>query len=349
MAWRKVGPREEQGSQIPAPGRHHLRGIDLMSRFDDAWNASDSSTSTANAKPDAINSRSQSNDNEQGRWQRDETNTANQGAASVNNQREMARQDRLARTIEAEIIPRLLLAHLANKSSRQPEITQISPEFGFDDRQIVEFCTIIVKSPVRVAIQFIDRLRAEGMSTEMVLLEVLTPAARYLGTEWEEDKLSFVDVTLGLSRLQQLLRVYSSSFEADIETAKKPSGRRMLLSAMPGEQHTFGMSVVEEFFRRGGWEVTSNAMATRQDLLSCCRDQWFDVVGLSASGDSSVALLPSLIRSIRDIALNRSVRVIVGGCAFLNNPDNAVELGADLGAANGRDAVSSVNRLFSTM
>ena len=117
---------------------------------------------------------------------------------------------------------------------------------------------------------------------------------------------------------------------------------------MPGEQHTFGMSIVEEFFRRDGWDVHCESDISRGLLLGRIRDEWFDVVGLSASGDASIALLAPLIKSIRDVALNRHIRVIVGGCQFLAEPANALALGADMVACNGREAVLNVDRLMNS-
>lgn len=261
-------------------------------------------------------------------------------------QRETTAESDLARTIEAEIIPRLLLSHLATKTIGNvrviPEPIVVEPVYTAD--QISAFSALVTQKPLKAAIDHIDALLATGVSTERMITDVLSPTARSLGVQWENDTITFVDVTLGLSRLQQLLRVYGPAFEADF--SPKQEGRRILLASMPGEQHTFGMSIVEEFFRRDGWDVESESSITRSQLLGRVRDEWFEVVGLSASGDASVALLAPLIQSIRDSALNRHIRVIVGGCAFLAQPANALALGADLVACNGREAVLNVERLL---
>jgi MerR family transcriptional regulator, light-induced transcriptional regulator len=259
---------------------------------------------------------------------------------------EAARAAGLARTIESEIIPRLLLSHLSRMALRTvveaPKPAAI--RLIFSDAKIEAFSNLVMTKTLSVAVEYIDGLIAEGMSIEDMITDVLSPSARFLGTQWDEDRVSFVDVTLGLSRLQQLLRAYGPAFEADF--APQHEGHRILLAAMPGEQHTFGMSVVEEFFRRDGWDVQTEAKMSRSELLRRARDEWFDVVGLSASGDASVALLTPLIKAIREAALNRHVRVIVGGCAFLAQPANALALGADLVACNGREAVLNVERLL---
>jgi MerR family transcriptional regulator, light-induced transcriptional regulator len=259
--------------------------------------------------------------------------------------KEEQKSAKLARAIEAEIIPRLLIAHISARTTKAlvESVPAIKVD-SFSAKKIAEFSTIILNQSVNQAVTYIDALLDHGMSTETMILEVLSPSARYLGDLWTEDKVTFVDVTLGLSRLQQLLRIYGPTFE--VEFAKAQTGQKILLAAMPGEQHTFGMSVVEEFFRRDGWDVHSILDVTRKQLLQRVKDEWFDVVGLSASGDASIELLAPLITALRESAVNRKMKVIVGGCQFLAEPANAIALGADMVACNGREAVLNVERLL---
>jgi MerR family transcriptional regulator, light-induced transcriptional regulator len=318
------------------PEAHRQQGGGLMNGNNDDWNASNE-----NIRGRDDSARQSDTAQQQGSsfWEK-------QGLNQQDNADSERREAELARTIEAEIIPRLLLTHLASRTignvTKMPEPIIVEPVYTAD--QIAAFSDLVRQKPLRMAIEHIDGLLASGMSTEIMITDVLSPTARLLGVQWEEDRITFVDVTLGLSRLQQLLRVYGPAFEADF--APQHDGHRILLAAMPGEQHTFGMAVVEEFFRRDGWDVHPESNISRTQLLSRVRDEWFDVVGLSASGDASVALLAPLIQSIRDTSLNRHIRVIVGGCAFLAEPANALALGADLVACNGREAVLNVERLL---
>ena len=43
----------------------------------------------------------------------------------------------------------------------------------------------------------------------------------------------------------------------------KEGGRRALLVSVPGEQHSFGVTMVAEFFRRAGWDAWTGAPRTR--------------------------------------------------------------------------------------
>jgi MerR family transcriptional regulator, light-induced transcriptional regulator len=265
-------------------------------------------------------------------------------------------QDRhIARTIETEIIPRLLLSHIVAPRLQSalvpaalvPELPDSAREDGKSasaDVDIAAFADLVIHHSLKAATQFIDGLILRGFSHEAIIEDVFTITARHLGHLWEEDQITFVDVSLGLSRLHQVLRLYSPAFEADF--IPKVEGQRILLVAMPGEQHTFGLSVVESYFRRDGWDVQCETAMTRADLLQQVQQEHYDVVGISASADSSVNRLAPLIQACRDFSRNKGVRVIVGGCHFLAQPENALALGADLVARDGKEAILNVAQIL---
>lgn len=253
-------------------------------------------------------------------------------------------RDDLARTIESEIIPRLMLAHRLSTGARaMPAETQTPAPIVVTPAEVEQFCEIIVRKPLGMARDYIDGLRGRGMSLETVIGSVLSETARHLGRLWESDRCNFVDVTVGLSRLQQLLRVYGPAFEGD-KAADEPSPR-ILLSSIPGEQHTFGLSVVEEYFRRAGWLVEMETGVTQPGLIERVGAEWFDVIGLSASGEAAGKTIAALIATLRAASLNRSVQILMGGFLFHDRPELALELGADGGARDANDGLIQIRSL----
>lgn len=245
----------------------------------------------------------------------------------------------LARTIETEIIPRLMLVHRSYPKCADSEDRDLVPP----REQVAEFARLVLERELKVSSAYIGALRARGSSIEVLLLHLLAPTARLLGDLWKEDLCSFGEVTVGLSRLQQLLRELSSPFENEIEHVEH--GRRAMLAAAPGEQHTFGITVVEEFLRRAGWDVWSEPSPARGELVGVVRGQWFDVVGLSLSCDLLFDDLGSTIDTLRRASLNRAVRVMVGGRLFIDHPELVLRIGADATAVDGRDAVQRSRHL----
>lgn len=254
----------------------------------------------------------------------------------------------LARTIEAEIIPRLMLLHRERPTRQRPSAEIPRPQLEIPDvrsPQLAQrFLRILLDEPVDAAIDFVDRLMMSDVPFEQLLHDLLSPVARKLGELWEEDRLSFVEVTIAMTRLQQTLRSYGGTMMSMADVTS--SQNRIFITAVPGETHTFGAMVAEAFFLRDGWDVVTEVGLSRQELLERVRQDWFDVVGLTASIDASLGQVSAIVRRIRESSLNPEVKVVLGGSAFLVDPKKAVALGSDMEACNGPDVVAAVNRMM---
>lgn len=239
----------------------------------------------------------------------------------------------LVHIIEAETIPRLVLAHQKANGveDRQPtEDERVSPQ------AVRELAGLILSPDHRLALEFLQRLRDGGIRRETLFLDLLGPTAKYLGELWEEDLCDFTEVTVGLCRLHQLVREMSPGFLQ--KSANGDGDRRALLAPVPGEQHTFGLLMVTEFFRREGWDVWGGPSARDQDVLEIVNAQWFSVVGFSVSCDDRLEELTEWIRAIRNASRNPRIGVLVGGRVFIDQPELVPLVGADATALDGRQA-----------
>ena len=245
----------------------------------------------------------------------------------------------LGRTIEAEVIPRLMLAHRSSSSRDAPPSNL---HVTYDD--ISELARIVIEHETSVASSYIDALRNQGVPIEAIFVELVAPTARLLGEMWKADQCCFTDVTIGMARLQQVVHELSPEFER--ETAQAFDGRRILLITMPGEQHTLGLMLVEEYFRRFGWNCCSSAPKDIRDISRCVRAQHYDVVGLTVGGSAVLENVPASIQAVRKNSVNKSVVVIVGGNIFLENPELASRVGADAMAEDGRHALLQLRSML---
>jgi len=250
------------------------------------------------------------------------------------------RQRRLTRTIESEIIPRLMLVH---GTPWEAQAASRAEGHAPDAGDVEGFVALLLAPSQGSAAAFVEAAREHGTPLEAVFLDLFAPAARRIGELWDADLCDFVEVTMALSRLQNLLRELAPSFETE---GVPVSGRRVLLAPAPGEQHTFGLALVEEFFRRDGWEVWVEGPGSADDLAACLGRNWFGVVGLSVSGDRLLDRLAPAIRAIRRASLNRAVGIMVGGRIFMENPALVASVGADATAADARQAVCRAQALL---
>ncbi len=278
------------------------------------------------------------------RWEFDEETAYSAAAAEAAGARlaeRTDRQERLTRTIESEIIPRLMLAY-GDQGTHEPGSPAAGP--APDARDVENFAALLLLPDMLVAAGFAESIRNRGVSLETIFLDLFAPAARHLGALWEADLCDFVDVTMGLSRLQQLLRDLGPFFEGEGEQPE--GGRRILLIPAPGEQHTFGLSMVEEFFRRAGWEVWVEGPRSAEELVDYLRGMWFSVIGMSVSGNQLLDQLAPAIRAIRRESLNRGIGVMVGGRIFVEHPELVTLMGADATASDARQAVLQAQTLL---
>ncbi len=245
----------------------------------------------------------------------------------------------LSEAIEHEIIPRLMLAHRAPDECLSALAVSDSPVSAEDVRA---FAKLVLAPDENVAQACIEAMRVRGISVETIYLDLLAPVARYLGEQWELDLCDFTEVTVGLGRLQQVLRELSPAFG---QSNHSPSGRSVLLLPGPGEQHTFGLVMVAEFFRRAGWDVGGGPWEAGADPVLMVRREWFDVVGFSLGNETQVDELAACIKRVRSAALNKSICVIVGGPIFIERPEFVAYVNADAAATDGGQAPELAARL----
>ncbi len=244
------------------------------------------------------------------------------------------RMARLVRTIEGEIVPRLVMARRVVRVT-PPTVTDAGR--GPDDADVRELVRLLLAHDVAVASAYVDTVRQRGASLEGVCLRLLAPAARELGLLWEEDECDFMQVTVGLCRLHHLLRELSPEFRPESVDSKVE--RNILLAPVPGDQHTFGITLVAQFLRKAGWEVWHEHPANSAEMLEVVRQNWFSVIGLSVGSDTRVDDVAAIIRALRHASLNRAVGILVGGPVLVARPELASLVGADATAIDGPMAV----------
>lgn len=171
----------------------------------------------------------------------------------------------------------------------------------------------------------VAQLRRSGVSVSDIYLHLLAPAARTLGALWDQDLCDFPSVTVGLGRLQRLLRELSEGFEAEAPALGATAGEwRLLLAQSPREQHSFGLSMVAAYFRRAGWAVEGGVGVGGGEALDPvlrAQTEWFHAVGFSIGSLVHLPWLQDQVKALRLLSRNPQVVVLVGGPLFLTQPD----------------------------
>lgn len=258
-------------------------------------------------------------------------------SASMTSELARRRQEaQIRRTIESEIVPRLLLTHVGEGRSWGGSPRRL----GMDD--VVELARMVVAHDAGTARSFVDAMRSEGVAVDEIRLDLLAPAARLLGELWASDRCTFAEVSIGLSRLQRVARGLGLE---EIELVSGLRKGRVVLAPVPGEQHTLGVSLVADMLRERGWDVSHLPKTSEEELLQVVQHGFVEMVGLSVSNGRLLGGTTRLIKELRRHGENRQMLITVGGACF-GNRDERDSLGADATALDAREIVQYMQRHF---
>ena len=219
----------------------------------------------------------------------------------------------LSRLIEGEIIPRLMIAHASDAP-----VAASATNAEVDPAEVEVLAPLALQVEADLLLAHVEAILERGVSVDTVMVDLLAPAARLLGEYWEDDVCDFVDVTMGLWRLQEV--VHEIAARAPTDRMLAAGGHRALFASMPGDQHNFGTVVIDELFCRDGWITERMSGVETTDLIRRVGQDWFDVVGLTVSLDSHFAALGSVIAALRNVSKNPRLSIMVGGGCFPPSP-----------------------------
>ena len=247
----------------------------------------------------------------------------------------------LLKTVESELIPRLFVNHMMDVPATSPLVenraTEPEPGPWCAEDKVEQFSRLCINNDPEMLDKHVTDLLAQGVSLESIFLFLLAPVARHLGDLWLVDKLSFVDVHLGLCRLHQLI-CECESIGYSSENIRAPN-KSIMLSCAPGENHTFGVTMVADFFRRYGWQVSNLCGLDTDFILARLSSTHYSTVGFSLHNEYNYDALARLIRRLKKKSKNENVLFMVGGDFFIRNPEKVGQIGADIFATDGRQAV----------
>lgn len=248
----------------------------------------------------------------------------------------------LLSVIESQIVPQLVLAHADPSAYNKNTVSygrvdralgetklhaQAEVAFAPSAAATVEFAHLCCLDDEQPCQDYVARLMVRHNSTPSLLLNLITPAARYLGELWTQDRLDFSHVTIGLIRMQNMTHHYGFLNCRALLTAGDK--RRVLVAAAPGSQHLLGLAMVSEFFVQAGWDVTVEVATTAQELFNAVHKNWFELVGLSVGLVEQLEALPQLVAQLRQAAVNPHMAIMAGGAAFTTPGTTAPDYGCD--------------------
>lgn len=161
--------------------------------------------------------------------------------------------------------------------------------------QIAALCEALISDDDHAGARYISGVRSAGATIDSVYLNYLAGAARMLGAWWEEDRVSFSQVTVGTSRMYAIMR----SIRRELPIASLRRARAAVFATVPGEEHILGVRMAADLFRKDGWDIELLIGKGHDQLVSdICRTDMV-LIGLSASGERTLEALSKLVIALR--------------------------------------------------
>jgi len=243
-------------------------------------------------------------------------------------------QSSILSIVEAQIIPRLLVSKRIGK----PHLTLVSSSKAMPSKKEIEtFTDLCVSESSKDAQSFVDDFLDTGLSTEDIFLGLLTPAAKYLGSQWDDDRMDFSQVNLGLVRLHSIANEIRRTSKSG--QLVKGKAKRVMIASAPGSMHMLGTTIVADFFLKEDWQVVVAISSSANELVKTVSNEWFDVLGLSLSIDQQLTGLADLIDQFKSLSLNPRMVVMLGGPIFSTKKLDANDFGANGICDNAKYAV----------
>lgn len=154
----------------------------------------------------------------------------------------------------------------------------------------------------------IRSMAAMRVRLDALVWRYIPEAARNMGRRWEADEASFTEVTVCGARLHAVLR----RIDDMMAPVASEHGPDILLLVPPDEHHTLGASVAASRLRAAGFSVCLRVGPSCAEVSQIVAGRRFDLVMLSVSCASGVAMAASLIKVLR-LSGRNTTPVVVGG------------------------------------
>ena len=253
-------------------------------------------------------------------------------------------QSSILSILESQIIPSLLNAERFTAGYLN---LMSSPSACPSQKDIEIFADLCVSQDQEVSQAFADHFLESGLNKEDIFLELIAPAARYLGSQWDDDCMDFSQVNLGLIRLHAIANEIRFAYKDGLFAKAKVN--RVMIASAPGSLHMLGTAIVAEIFRNQDWQVVEEMSSSANELIQAVSGEWFDVIGLSISIEQQLTNLADLIAQLKRVSLNPRVGILLGGPIFAVKESSADDFGADVICVDAKHAVGLAESVLQTM
>ncbi|WP_424176456.1 cobalamin B12-binding domain-containing protein [Yoonia sp. TsM2_T14_4] len=247
---------------------------------------------------------------------------------------------RQLRLVETEL-PQNAVSSLAREVVRRLAFRMPRHENAADlptQSEIDLLCAALLWADDTAADQFILAARRDGVDVGAISRGYVAGAARKLGQMWDDDRISFIDVTLACGKLYGIIRGLRHVLAPQIIQGRET--RPALFALVPGETHTLGIEIATDHFRRDGWDVDMLMGLDHDAMVSEADLRHYEAIVLVANSDRMLEPLTRLSLALR--ITQPLAHIIVAGGILDHHPDILHLVGAEAVMADLDTAIATL-------
>ncbi|MGB3408780.1 MAG: hypothetical protein WBA67_14945 [Jannaschia sp.] len=181
-----------------------------------------------------------------------------------------------------------------------------------------------------------EEARQNMRLSDLLVGRIFPDVARLLETGWNSDRLSFVDVTIAATRLQDFVR---SMGRFSLPSADAKS---VVMVVPPWEQHSLPAVFAAEQLRTMGAPTRLMSGVGARELVSLINRVVPSAIMISVASYRSLARAPELVESLRR-GVPHAIPIVIGGPAHPDDPSGYLNVGADFATNDLGEALKFCN------
>ncbi len=155
----------------------------------------------------------------------------------------------------------------------------------------------------------VREMEEAGIGRDEICDLYIPEAARRMGDDWCDDKMSFADVSIGTARLQSMLRDLASV----APEAHDSAGSSLIVLVLASEDHTLGAMVMTGQLRRIGVSVRLMLGRPVAEVAAAATTNDYDGILISVAQSDDLRHVSETISGLRGTTRGRTPLIVGGG------------------------------------
>jgi MerR family transcriptional regulator, light-induced transcriptional regulator len=228
-----------------------------------------------------------------------------------------------------------------------PRLKQDQYRNTLDEEEIHKLTNLLLDTEEGSFELAITVLKTHGASINYIVLDLIPAIARQFGKQWEDDSLSFAEVSIGVNKLERVIHKLDYLFQAN--QLDRQQNKSIFISGFPGSQHSLGSLIFANFLIFSGWQVHRPSQVNTDSIIYGVSSKELQAVAISISTSEQLEKLPKLINLLREKSRNPKIIVLIGGPLYNKMPGEFDHIQADIKAFSPEESVQKLEQRLSQL